>query len=243
MTVSDTIKSTSTWLTVGAILGLVSAVYHREFRPGMLRWGASDDEVRSRLPGDELVAEPTVRSTRAITISAPPAYIWPWLVQVGYGRGGWYSHDIVERLMLAGRYAEGHSAQRIHPELQELSVGDDVPFGIGVTQTVEAIEPYHFLVIGKSWAFVLEPLGGNRTRLIVRSRGPGWVRGLFASVAGLRELGALVDYVVGEPLHHVMERKMMLGLARRAEIAWANAQRDELGVEQTQQRVGGYQPM
>jgi hypothetical protein len=164
-----------------------------------------------------LSPDPFLHSTRAITIDAPPYAVWPWIAQVGYGRAGWYSYDWVERLMFAGRYAEGHSATWIHPELQDLREGDVVPFGVGVRIPVTAIEPEKYLVIGKSWAFVLEDLSDGRTRLLVRTRGPGWVRAPLQRIPVLRQIGAAIDYAIGEPLHHFMERKMMLGVAERAE--------------------------
>jgi hypothetical protein len=94
-------------------------------RPRISRWGATDREVRRALPGDELESPYGYRpiSTRAITIDAPPEEVWPWLVQMGSGRAGFYTHEWVERLLFI-TYADGHSATRIHPEWQELHVGD-----------------------------------------------------------------------------------------------------------------------
>lgn len=183
----------------------------------MLRWGATEEEARGPLPGDELVPDTVLESTRAVTIDAPPSAVWPWLVQVGYGRAGWYSYDPIERMMFAGKYAEGHSATRIHPEFQDLGLADDVPFGLGVRIPVTEIDPERHLVLGASWAFVLHELPDGRTRLLVRTRGPGWTRGMIGKIPGLWPIGAAIDYVVGEPLHHFMERKMILGLAKRAE--------------------------
>jgi len=208
---------TPKWLGVGAAVAAAGLAYHTALRPRMNRWGATQTEARRPLPGDELSPDPFLHSTRAITIDAPPYAVWPWIAQVGYGRAGWYSYDWVERLMFAGRYAEGHSATWIHPELQDLREGDVVPFGVGVRIPVTAIEPEKYLVIGKSWAFVLEDLSDGRTRLLVRTRGPGWVRAPLQRIPVLRQIGAAIDYAIGEPLHHFMERKMMLGVAERAE--------------------------
>ncbi len=101
------------------------AAYMFVVRPQINRWGATDEEVTKPLPGDEVdpawpasaEADACGRlvSTRAITIDAPPEEVWPWLVQIGCGRAGFYSHDWVERLV-GMTYAEGHSATRIHPE-------------------------------------------------------------------------------------------------------------------------------
>jgi hypothetical protein len=105
-----------------AIVSLVSAVaacgavYSLLVRPRISRWGATDEEVRRTLPGDELERTYGSRpiSTRAITIDAPPEEVWPWLVQMGSGRAGFYTHEWLERLLFI-TYADGHSATRIHP--------------------------------------------------------------------------------------------------------------------------------
>src|SRR6476646_5195066 len=102
----------------GAALGAVlCGVYVRFIRPWQLRWGATDDEVARAMPGDEVVLQPTFNATRALTIQARPEEIWPWLVQIGITRAGWYSYDWVDNL---GR----PSAERILPDLQRLAVGD-----------------------------------------------------------------------------------------------------------------------
>ena len=112
-------------LALGAMTVQAAGVaYHLLVRPRMLVWGMTQQEARRPLPGDELEPDPVVNTTHAVTIDAPPSVIWPWIVQVGgYGRAGWYTHDWVERLLFAGRYAEGHSATRIHPEFQDLGGG------------------------------------------------------------------------------------------------------------------------
>ena len=142
--------------------------------------------------------------------------VWPWIVQIGHNRAGWYSHEWVERLF-GIRYLEGHSATRIHPELQNLRVGDAIPYSPFNAIRVVAIEPERYLIIGNSVAWVLQDLGDGRTRLIVRTRGHGWFKALLGKVPLLRELGAVIDYAIGEPLHHYMEKAMCIGIAERAE--------------------------
>lgn len=152
------------------------------WRPAMLRWGTQAGEATEPLPGDDLVPHPRVQSTRAITIDAPPDRVWPWIVQMGIGRAAFYTHDRVERLMFHARYAEGkHSAARIHPELQDLKAGDLVPYGAGAYVAVRELEPNRHLVAGE--AFVLRPLRGGRTRLIVRSRVTGYITAAAGAVA------------------------------------------------------------
>ena len=133
------------WLAASAVAGEVIA--YLAWRPRMLRWGATDEEVGESLPGDDRTPTPRVQSTRAVTIDAPPEQVWPWLMQMGIGRAGFYTHDWVERLLFRARYAEGrHSASRIHPELAPLTVGDSVPMGAGAYATVFEVKPYEYLL-------------------------------------------------------------------------------------------------
>ncbi|MDQ1474894.1 MAG: hypothetical protein QOE62_123, partial [Actinomycetota bacterium] len=94
-------------------------VYFAAARPRLLRWGTSHQEARDPLPGDDLVPA-RWQTTRGINLSAACSDVWPWLVQIGYGRGGWYSYDWIERLVGAGNFAQGGSAERVIPELQHL---------------------------------------------------------------------------------------------------------------------------
>ncbi len=205
------------WLP--ALLAVLVGINELFVRRRVMNWGATEAELREPLPGDELVPDPVSLSTRGVTIDAPPSVVWPWIVQMGYGRAGWYSHDRIEWLMAAGKYAEGHSAQHIHPELQDLKVGDMVPFSRFNSIPVTAVEPEHYLVIGSSWAFVLRPLDRNGTRLIVRTRNPGFLPRYgppWGAVVRLLDLA--LNYLGYEPgLHLLMERRMMLGIKERAE--------------------------
>jgi hypothetical protein len=187
-------------------------------RPRILRWGATDDEAVGPLPGDELVPAPRSSSTRAIDIGAPATDVWPWLVQMGQDRGGLYSYDWLENL-IGLRF---HSADRPHPEW-ELEVGDVVRLTPedqgGLGPTVVAKDPPHALVLAGlpprgegddglrvSWAFVVRA-GAEGSRLLVRWRS-SYPPGLAADLANRWLL---------EPVHFVMERKMLLGIRDRAE--------------------------
>lgn len=196
--------------------------YAAVIRPRISRWGATDEEVHKPLPGDDLPSPSGYRrvSTRAITIDAPPREVWPWIVQMGSGRAGFYTHEWVERLM-GLTYAEGHSATRIHPEWLDLRVGDTVPYSRFNQVPVLAVDPPRCLMAGE-W-LVLEPLGeGRRTRLIARTRG-GWLEYVagWVPVLGplLRPLAGLVDRGPGELLHHYMETGMLKGIKARVEAA------------------------
>ncbi|MGD8684579.1 MAG: hypothetical protein PVG27_11585 [Chloroflexota bacterium] len=195
-------------LIVAATL-IVPLAFLLALRRWYLRWGATPQECRRTLPGDDVVSRPHLAFTRALTIGAPPSEVWPWLVQMGgYERAGWYSYD---RFDNAGR----PSASTIIPELQNLRVGDIMPTSpSGFGFTVEAIDPERSLVLTVrdpagtlSIAFVLDPLGSS-TRLLLRGR-------LHVSPT-LRGLLMLLMMDAGD---FVMMRKMLLGIRARAEMA------------------------
>jgi hypothetical protein len=198
-----TIKSLTLISAVLVVAALV-IVYTALIRPWHMRWGATDEELALSLPGDSFIPRNTIVSTRALTIHAPAAVVWPWLVQLGQGRGGFYSYDWLENLFAA----DMHNAERILPELQHLQVGDHIslqrngPFGI-----VVALEPEQMLVISGGWAFYLRPVDEQSTRLIVR----------YASFVVDDWFSKLFYYPIFEPAHFVMEAGMMLGIMQRAE--------------------------
>jgi hypothetical protein len=210
----------NTIVALASATAVGGAVYGLMIRPRISRWGATDDEIRRVLPGDELESPYGFRpiSTRAITIDAPPDEVWPWLVQMGSGRAGFYTHEWVERLLFI-TYADGHSATRIHPEWQELRVGDRVPYSRFNAVEVRMVDRPRCLIAGE-W-LVLEPLaGGSKTRLIARTRG-GWLEPLARKIPVIWPLlwpiAALIERGPGELLHHYMESGMLLGIKARVE--------------------------
>jgi len=223
------------WKVIG-LAGAALAGYDLLLRPWMLDWGTSGGERRMRLPGDDIPGEVMTHHTKAVTIQAPPETVWPWLVQIGDHRAGFYSYDWVERFVFPGtvHYIEGtHSAMRIHPELQDVRTGDRINTGsvgsFAVGNPVTVIEPGRVLVIG-TWAFILRPLPGGQTRLLVRDRDWGYLRpAVPRRFAVPRAAVGLIDYLIGDPLHFVMERKMMLGLKQRAETAGCAATETGMG--------------
>jgi hypothetical protein len=183
-------------------VGLLGA-YTVAVRPRMLRWGATDAEASSTLPGDELVPDPGAQCTRAVTIDAPVESVWPWLAQIGQDRAGFYSHELLENL--AG--CRMHNASEIHPEWQHRQIGETVMLHHLYGLPVARFEPGRVLALNGWGAFITEPFSNDCTRLICRgrtARGPGVV------------LGALLIEIP----HFVMERKMMLAIKHRAEAAW-----------------------
>jgi hypothetical protein len=174
-----------------------------------LRWGATDAEVAGAMPGDELVPATSFSATRAITIDAPPEAVWPWLVQIGYGRAGWYSYDLFDN-------AARPSAERILPEFQQPKVGDWVPMSSKVNETtafkIEAFEPNRWMLWAKphsTWAWKLVPLDTRRTRLLTRLKD----RYEWRSSPG----NALLTLILFEFGDFPMMRKLLLGVKRRAE--------------------------
>jgi hypothetical protein len=187
--------------------GLEVATY-RWWRDWCLAWGATDDEADGPLPGDDLLADPEIVSTRAVWVGAPPEAIWPWLVQMGPGRGGAYTYDWIENLFGLGM----HSADKILPELQDLQVGDAQRLGArGPVLRVAGLEPRKSLVLRSDdglwvWSFTLVPAAAG-TRLISRNR---------IARTGTSALARTLYRYLMEPGSLIMERKMLLGIKRRA---------------------------
>jgi hypothetical protein len=188
-------------------------------RPWYSRWGATDEEVRRSLPGDELVPSPRAQSTWAVSITAPSERVWPWLVQMGQDRAGFYTYEWFENGVMR---LDIHNADRIVTEWQNVQVGDRLwfyperyPIKPRSGPRVVAVEPNRaFLLCHQvtddvgtcpgTWQFVLEPAGEDSTRLILRARsGPSpttWFD------------------ILAEPAYFLMTRGMMLGIKRRAEM-------------------------
>jgi hypothetical protein len=192
-----------------AALGAGTAVtYAWGIRPWHLRWGATDEELNQPLIGDEVVTNPKLKANHAVTINARASDIWPWLVQMGQHRGGFYSYTWLENL--AGCHMR--NADEIVPEWQDLKVGDKVwlhPKAPPVE--VAAIEPGRAIVLKPWGAFVLQPIDEKTTRLIIRSQGD------YEPDLRNPVLNFLLWRVVYEPAHFIMERKMLLGIKERAE--------------------------
>ena len=181
------------------------------------RWGTTRDELSRVMAGDAVIVNPTHSATHAVTVDAPADDIWPWLVQMGYQRGGLYSYDWLDRLF---GILDRPSANRILPEYQHLAVGDTIALGPREELTVAAFEPLRTLVLSYKahdfewvWQFGLYPLDNNRTRLVTRGteRVP-------------KTVGAWLFMRVMEPAAFIMTRRMLLGLKQRAETLRASAQ-------------------
>ncbi|WP_345564773.1 hypothetical protein [Nonomuraea rosea] len=188
--------------------------YRLRGRGRQLAWGSTEEEARGLQPGDELLASPDLVATRAITIETPAERVWPWIAQLGQGRGGFYSYDLVENLI----GCDIHSAHRIMAHWQGIAVGDEVRLAPQVGLRVAAVETGRALVLlgavpmgditppySFTWAFVLRPEPDGRTRLIVRER--------YAYTRWWAPL--MIEPVTA--VSFVMTRKMLRGIKRRAE--------------------------
>lgn len=202
--------------------GFLLAAYLTFGWPRLIKWGATEDDVRRSIPMAQHTPPPRYRSTRVIEIHAPPSVVWSWLVQIGQGRGGFYSYSWLENLVGANI----HNARHIQIGLQHLAVGDTVrlaPTGFlggrfdQLSQVqVAAIEPGRLLVLRGWGTFVLDSVSGGETRLVVREETP---------LPAGRGRAALLK-LAWEPAHFVMERQMLRGIRDRAEnrrqLPWAS---------------------
>jgi hypothetical protein len=205
---------------IAAAVVVVAIAFFGLYRPWHLRWGATPEDLARSMPGDEIVRRPIFNATRVVTIDARPEDIWPWIVQIGFGRAGWYSIDLFDNL---GR----HSSERIVPELQHIEVGDLVPLGPGEGSGMFVKE----FVISRSmlwwtgkdgqttWAWGLYPTSNGTTRLVTRVRVPFWWRQPVSAV------WLLLDEVADFP----MMRKCLLGIKRRAETLAADVRPSSVG--------------
>ena len=212
-------------VAVGATAAIAAAGgYAALYRLGQT-WGATRQERRRALAGDELLPDARAFTTHAITIATPAHHVWPWLLQMGWGRAGWYTYRWVDRLLFP---ANGPSANQILPEHQRLQAGDQIPDGPPAADcwfTVERLEPDRLLVLRSTrhlpaswrqrglamewiWSWHLsEPTPGH-TRLVQRNRlrlDPAWFERAF--------LATIV------PADFIMARSHLRGLRRRAQAS------------------------
>ncbi|SFC69325.1 hypothetical protein SAMN05444422_11517 [Halobiforma haloterrestris] len=200
---------------VGA--GVIGALYWVGLRPRMMTWGATPGETTRQLPGDDLLPEPDGESTMSIGIDAPPGDVWPWLLQLGQERGGFYSYTWAENLL----GFDIHNADEIIPSYQDLAVGDTVRLARAdrfpeTKLEVASMAPEKSLVLQTPdqppwwvWAFVLAPVGPTETRLIVRAR----IR------LPQNPAATFTSQLVLDPVTFVMTRGMLRGIKSRVENA------------------------
>lgn len=210
------------WQLVNFVGGFTT-LYLMVIRPWHLKWGTTEDEANRLLPGDELVPEAKINATHAITINASIERVWPWIAQIGQGRGGFYSYEAIENAL----GLDIHNADRILPEFQNPQVGEQLPFAQDFGVPYAIVDAPHALVVhgdtrtggvdgpqlrpgdflAVSWGWYLEAIDAHTTRLVERWRaayGPGL-------------LNTVMYRLFMEPGAFIMERKMLLGIKARAE--------------------------
>lgn len=199
-----------------AVVAVAVVIGAGVLRSRLLTWGAGTREREAWLPGDELIPDPDLTATRGITVRAPARDIWPWIAQMGQGRGGFYSYDFLENLV----GCDIHSADRVVAGWQEIRPGDEVRLTPDGGLTVSAVQRGRSLVLRGvpatdgaplpfdfTWSFVLSEGPGGTTRLLARERygyTRGWARLLVEPI---------------EVASFVMSLKMLRGIRDRAEGA------------------------
>ena len=207
----------SACLVAGTAVAGAAATYLTIGRKPCLTWGATDGDVSRTMPGDDLLANPDLLSTRAITINAPPSAIWPWLMQMGSGKGGVYTYDWIENLFGLNM----HSVDEILPEFQDRQVGDVEQLGSsGPRLRVDVLDADRAMVLHSedgnwAWAFCLYPMNPSQTTLVSRNR----IKTPEAS-----SFRRVLQTLVMEPGSLIMERKMLLGIKQRAEALAARSE-------------------
>jgi hypothetical protein len=216
--VLDIVRRMRTRITLPLSAGLGLGVFYvLVVRPRAARWGATDEEAGRPLPGDKVVPGRVYVATRAITIDAPPEDVWPWIVQMGSGRGGWYALDCLDNGGVP-------SADEVIPQLQDLQIGDLIPMGMGkeVGPRVLEMEPAQRMLWTTddefSWEWLLEPRDDGRTRLISR------IRERYPPLLSRKMLYALVastgDVVMNwTQLKRIKRRAERLALSRTGALA------------------------
>jgi hypothetical protein len=201
------------WISF-SVAALAAVAYAVLIRPRLLSWGSTDEERTRPMPGDDIEPDAEYVTTRASTIQAPTEAVWPWLIQMGQDRAGFYTHNWVERLLLSGI----PDTAEVRPEWQHLEVGDlmrtnrDIG-GKPMGWPVVAVDPGRSLVVRSenmpsgTYSFVIEQLDDDASRLIVRDRAH-WKRWEWPFVT-----------LVYEPLHAYMESGLISGVRRRAEAS------------------------
>jgi hypothetical protein len=180
------------------LLAAVALWYFRVYRPWSLSWGATDEEVNRQMRGDDILEQPTFIATRAISIEASPEEIWPWIVQIGYRKAGFYSYDRLDHDGI-------HSSDQILPEFQGLQVGDLIPMTKEINAVVTELDPHRSMVMDFQpwvWSWGLYETDLDHTRLVTR--------------VYYRNEGIIYNFII-DAFEVFMMRKCLLGIKQRVE--------------------------
>ena len=213
-------------LAILTLIGFLIAIYAFAVQPWYSKWGATVPEQQMSLPGDEIVIKPNWKYTQAISIHASPAEIWQWLVQMGQGRGGFYSFELLENLI----GCDIHNADRIMPEFQHLTIGDSIklhPEAPGIP--VVLVDSAKAIVLGgsdesqlnaSSWSFLLQGLDVSNSRLIARFRSS------YSPTLG----NVLLQRIFVQPTSLFMQKRMLIGIKQRAEGTFRSSTSENIQV-------------
>lgn len=197
-------------LTVGTALVVLLTLYMTLVRPWHMHWGATPAEVTRVMAGDTLVEDPLEVTTRAITINAWPQHVWPWLAQMGKGRGGLYTYDWLDQVF---GVLEGPSSDTLISRFREIRAGDTIPVGGSAGWPVAIAQSNELLLLNVleagahvTWAFALHRISPTTTRLVTR------VRARLPITWKLPLQVAVLD-----PAEFLMVRRQLIGIRDRAE--------------------------
>lgn len=206
------------------IIGVSSLIYFIFIRTWILRMGATDEEVKMTLPGDDLVISPTLQYMQAITIDAPKNVVWGYLIQVGYKRAGWYNWDFINRMASKDYFYENNkSAERIIPELQNLKEGDKIFLVPGGGMDVLELKDMEYFILTSeennnyitSWLFAVKEIDKNSTRLYTR----------YSSKLGEGFIFSLINRCLIEPGGvGIQQWQMLKGIKERTEKDYKSGQ-------------------
>jgi len=187
--------------TLAIFIVVLCCLFYFVYRPWQLTWGATDEEVQQSMVGDNIVDDPSFNATRAVTINASPEQIWPWIVQIGYKKAGFYSYDLLDNDGI-------HSSEDIIPEYQDLQLGDSIPMSRSSFAKVEVLEKNKNMLLRfmwdseATWAWTLYEKDTHKTRLVTRLR--------------VRTESRASRFIM-DAFEIIMMRKCLLEIKRRAE--------------------------
>ncbi len=201
------------FIIIFAILIALMLFYFARLRPWQLRWGATDDEIRRTMPGDDIVGDPSFDATRAVTIHAPAESIYPWIVQMGVNRAGWYSYDLLDNLARP-------SAEVILPEYQNVQIGTLIPMSPDGKKGLY-VKDFR----ANEWMFWWDNKGDSTWVWGIYSEGEAHSRLITRVRVKYRWLSPVILFnLIIEFFDIVMMRKCMLGIKRRAEALYLSKQ-------------------
>lgn len=213
-------------LVILCLIGFLIVIYAFAVQPWYSNWGATKTEQQMSLPGDEMMIKPNWEYTQAVSIHASPAEIWPWLVQIGQGRGGFYSFELLENMI----GCDIHNADRIMPEFQQLAVGDSIklhPQAPGIP--VVLVDSANAIAMGvsddnqfqaASWLFLIRASDSTTSRLIARFRSG------YSPTLG----NVLLQRIFVQPTSLFMQKRMLLGIKQRVEGTFRSSTAENIQV-------------